>query len=168
MRRSLLLIALLAAQGVYAQAYPTGPVKLIVPFPPEGSVDMVARAVATRLGDSLGKPVVVDNRAGASGNIGAEIAAKSPADGHTLFVASSGVLATNIHLYKKTGFDPFKDFTPVIRTLPYVKSEKLRALAITELRLDPIGETPQAMAGTITQDSAMYGKIIKAAGIEPQ
>jgi len=114
-RRSLLLIALLAAEGVYAQTYSMGPVKLIVPFPPGGSVDMVARAVANRLGDSLGKPVVVDNRAGASGSIGAEIAAKSPADGHTLFVSSSGVLAANIHLYKKTGFEPFKDFTPVIR-----------------------------------------------------
>lgn len=316
-RRSLLVIALLAAEGVYAQTYPMSPVKLIVPFPPGGSVDMVARAVATRLGDSLGKPVLVDNRAGASGNIGAEIAAKSPADGHTLFVSSSGVLAANIHLYKKTGFDPFKDFTPVIRlvsqpnillvhptvpvksvqdliawakaqpgkvtmgsagigtgqdiaakqfevatgalflhvpykggapalndlmggqinamfetsptALPYVKADKLRALAITtakrspllpnlptvaeagvpgyesvtwiglvapagtpqaivdrlnadlnkalasdmgkqftELSLDPIGDTPQAMADAIKQDSAMYGRIIKAAGIEPQ
>ncbi|AEG94039.1 Bug family tripartite tricarboxylate transporter substrate binding protein [Ramlibacter tataouinensis] len=114
-RRSLLLLALLAAGGASAQAYPTGPLKIIVPFPAGGSVDMVARAVAKRLTESLGQPVVVDNRAGASGNIGAEIAAKSPADGHTLFVSSSGVLAANMHLYKKTGFDPFKDFAPVIR-----------------------------------------------------
>jgi len=317
LRRSLLLIALLATQGVCAQTYPSVPIKLIVPFPPGGSVDMVGRAVAKRLGDSLGKPVVVDNRAGASGNIGAGIAAKSPADGHTLFVTSSGVLAANIHLYKNPGFDPFKDFTPVIRlvnqpnillvhptvpinsvqdliasakarpgqvtmgsagigtgqdiaakqfevatgalflhvpykggapalndlmggqinamfetsptALPYVKENKLRALAITtvarspllpdlptvaeagvpgyesvtwiglvapagtpkaivdrlnadlnqglasdmgkqfaEISLDPIGGTPQAMGDVIKQDAAMYGKILKAAGIEPQ
>ena len=115
LRRSVLLLGLLAAGGVSAQTWPTGPIKIIVPFPAGGSVDMVARTVAKRLSDSLGQPVLVDNRAGASGNIGAEIAARSLADGHTLFVASSGVLAANIHLYKKTGFDPFKDFAPVIR-----------------------------------------------------
>ena len=115
MRRSLLALALLAAGTVSAQTWPSAPIKLIVPFPAGGSVDMVARAVGKRLSDALGQPVVVDNRAGASGNIGAEIAAKSPADGYTLFVSSSGVLAANQFLYKRTGFDPFKDFTPVIR-----------------------------------------------------
>lgn len=115
MRRNLLALALLAAGSVSAQTWPSGPIKLIVPFPAGGSVDMVARAVGKRLGDVLGQPVVVDNRAGASGNIGAEIAAKSPADGQTLFVTSSGVLAANRFLYKRTGFDTLKDFTPVIR-----------------------------------------------------
>jgi tripartite-type tricarboxylate transporter receptor subunit TctC len=115
-RRSFLLLSLLAAAGaVSAQTYPTGPVKLIVPFPPGGSVDIVARSVAKRLSDAFGQPFIVDNRAGASGNIGAEIAAKAPADGYTLFVTSSGVLAANMHLYKKIPFDPFKDFAPVIR-----------------------------------------------------
>jgi len=161
-RRSLLLIALLAAPGVNAQTYPTGPVKLIVPFPPGGSVDIVARAVATRLSDSLGKPVVVDNRAGASGNIGAGIAAKSPADGHTLFMSSSGVLAANMHLYKKPGFDTFKDFAPVIRlvnqpnilmvhpTLPVKSVQDLIALA----KAKP-GEVSMGSAGVGTgQDIA--------------
>jgi len=114
-RRSFLLSMLLAAVGVSAQTYPTAPVKLIVPFPPGGSVDMVARMVGKRLSETLGQPVLVDNRAGASGNIGAETAARSPADGYTLFVTSSGVLAANMHLYKKIPFDPFKDFAPVIR-----------------------------------------------------
>ena len=261
--------------------------------------------------------MLVDNRAGASGNIGAEAAARAPADGHTLFVSSSGVLAANMHLYKRTGFDTFKDFAPVIRlvnqpnilmvhpsvpaksvqelialakaqpgkvtmgsagvgtgqdiaakqfemmtgakvlhvpykggapalndllggqinamfetsptALPYVKDGKLRGLAITsakrspllpnlptvaeagvpgyesvtwiglvapaatpkpvidqlnaelnkalagdmgkqlaEISLDPIGGTPKEMADVIRADSEMYGKIIKAAGIEPQ
>jgi tripartite-type tricarboxylate transporter receptor subunit TctC len=115
MRRTFLALALLAAGSVSAQTWPSGPIKVIVPFPAGGSVDMVARAVGKRLGDVLGQPVVVDNRAGASGNIGAEIAAKSPADGLTLFVSSSGVLAANQFLYKRTGFDTLKDFTPVIR-----------------------------------------------------
>ena len=114
-RRSFLLLSLLAAAGVSAQTYPTGPVKLIVPFPAGGSVDMVARNVGKRLTEVFGQPFIVDNRAGASGNIGAEIAAKSPADGYTLFVTSSGVLAANMHLYKKIPFDTFKDFAPVIR-----------------------------------------------------
>jgi tripartite-type tricarboxylate transporter receptor subunit TctC len=114
-RRSLLALALLAAGSVSAQTWPNGPIKLIVPFPAGGSVDMVARQVGKRLTEVLGQPVVVDNRAGASGNIGAEIAAKSPADGQTLFVSSSGVLAANQFLYKRTGFDTLKDFTPVIR-----------------------------------------------------
>ena len=116
MRRSLLTLAVLAAAGgASAQTWPTGPIKLIVPFPAGGSVDMVARAVGKHLTETLGQPVVVDNRAGASGNIGAELAAKAPADGHTLFVSSSGVLAANQFLYKRTGFDTLKDFTPVIR-----------------------------------------------------
>ena len=317
LRRSFLLLALLAAAGVSAQTYPSGPIKLIVPFPAGGSVDMVARNVAKTLGDALGQSVLVDNRAGASGNIGAEAAARAPADGYTLFVTSSGVLAANMHLYKRTGFDTFKDFAPVIRlvnqpnilmvhssvpaksvqelialakaqpgkvtmgsagvgtgqdiaakqfemmtgakvlhvpykggapalndllggqinamfetsptALPYVKDGKLRGLAITsakrspllpnlptvaesgvpgyesvtwiglvapaatpkpiidrlnaelnkalagdmgkqlaEISLDPIGGTPKAMADVIRQDADMYGKIIKAAGIEPQ
>jgi tripartite-type tricarboxylate transporter receptor subunit TctC len=114
-RRSLLLFTMLAATGASAQTYPTKPVKIIVPFPPGGSVDMVARLVGKKLAETLGQPFFIDNRAGASGNIGAEIAAKSVPDGYTIFVTSSGVLAANMHLYKKLPFDPFKDFSPVIR-----------------------------------------------------
>jgi tripartite-type tricarboxylate transporter receptor subunit TctC len=114
-RRALLAAALFAAGTVSAQTWPSGPVKLVVPFPPGGSVDMVARAVGKRLSDSLGQPVLVDNRAGASGNIAAEYVARQPADGMTLFVTSSGVLAANQFLYKRTGFDTLKDFAPVIR-----------------------------------------------------
>jgi tripartite-type tricarboxylate transporter receptor subunit TctC len=115
LRRSLLALALLAAGTVSAQTWPSGPIKIIVPFPAGGSVDMVARAVGKRLSDSLGQPVIVDNRAGASGNIGAEAAARAQADGNTFFVSSSGVLAANQFLYKRTGFETLKDFTPVIQ-----------------------------------------------------
>jgi len=113
-RRTVLALALLAAGAASAQTWPSGPIRLIVPFPPGGSVDMVARAVGKRLTDSLGQAVVIDNRAGASGNIAAEFVTRQPADGMTLFVTSSGVLAANQFLYKHTGFETLKDFAPVI------------------------------------------------------
>ena len=317
LRQSVFFFLVLSIGAASAQTWPAGPVKIIVPFPPGGSVDIVARIVAKRLTDSLGQSFLVDNRAGASGNIGAEYVAKANPDGNTLFVTSSGVLAANVHLFKRTGFDPFNDFTPIIRlvnqpnilmvhpsvpvntvkelialvksqpgnitmgsagigtgqdiaakqfematgakvlhvpykggapalnnllggqiqsmfetsptALQYVTSNKLRGLAITsakrspllpnlptvaesgvpgyesvtwiglvapagtpkaivdkinadlnkalngdmgkqlaEITLDPIGGTPQAMADVIKTDSAMYGQIIKQAGIEPQ
>ena len=316
-RRVLLALALLAAGSVSAQTWPSGPIRLVVPFPPGGSVDMVARAVGKRLSDALGQSVVVDNRAGASGDIAAEFVARSAPDGQTLFVTSSGVLAANQFLYKRTGFDSLKDFAPVIRlanqpnilmvhpsvsarsvtelvalaksqpgkvtmghagvgtgqhiaaqqfssmsgvsvlqvpykggapamtdllggqiqtmfqtspeALPYVRDGKLRALAITsakrspllpnlptvaeagipgfesitwigmvvpagtpkpviarlntelnkalqadmgkqfsDLALEPVGGTPEDMTDTIRKDSAQYGSILKAAGVEPQ
>nr|WP_255662659.1 tripartite tricarboxylate transporter substrate binding protein [Acidovorax sp. D4N7] len=96
-------------------AYPKGPVTLVVPFPPGGSVDMVARAIGKHLGDALGQPFVVDNKPGASGNIGATAVANAKPDGQTLFVSSSGVLTANQFLYKRPGFDSQKNLTPVIR-----------------------------------------------------
>jgi tripartite-type tricarboxylate transporter receptor subunit TctC len=114
-RRLLLLTMLVVTAGASAQNYPTKPVRIIVPFPAGGSVDMVARVLGKKLSEALGQPFVIDNRAGASGNIGADAAAKSVPDGYTLFVTSSGVLAANVHLYNKLSFDPFKDFSPIIR-----------------------------------------------------
>jgi len=97
-----------------AQGYPAKPIRLVVPFPAGGSVDMVARMVGKRLGENLGQPVIVDNRAGASGNIGMDFVAKAPGDGYTLLMASAAMTA-NSHLYAKMSFDPLKDLQPVIR-----------------------------------------------------
>lgn len=94
-----------------AQEYPARPVRLIIPFPPGGSNDVVGRLIATKLGERLGKQVVVDNRSGAGGVIGTEVAAKSPPDGYTLLVISMAH-AVNPWLYK-LGYDPIKDFAPV-------------------------------------------------------
>jgi tripartite-type tricarboxylate transporter receptor subunit TctC len=94
-----------------AQDYPTRPVRMIIPFPPGGSNDVVGRLIATHLGDRLGKQVVVDNRSGAGGVIGTEFAAKSPPDGYTLLVISIAH-AVNPWLYK-LAYDPIKDFSPV-------------------------------------------------------
>ncbi len=111
--------ALVAAAGLLpmaqaqAQAYPSKPVKVIVTFPPGGVADVLARLVAAPLQDALGQPVVVENRAGSGGNIGADVVAKSAADGYTLLMSSGGLVSVNPHIYAKMPFDPTKDITPV-------------------------------------------------------
>jgi tripartite-type tricarboxylate transporter receptor subunit TctC len=102
------------ATAALAQAYPTKPIKLIVPFPPAGSTDLSARAVAGKLGERLGQPVIIENKPGAGGNIGGDLAAKSAPDGYTLFVGTVGTNAINAGLYSKMPFDHLKDFAPVI------------------------------------------------------
>ena len=94
--------------------YPAKPVRLVVPFAPGGSTDIFARLVADRLGASFGEPVLVENRAGASGNIGADAVAKSAPDGYTLLMATTGVMAINNALFKSMAYDAAKDFEPVI------------------------------------------------------
>ncbi len=97
-----------------AQAYPSKPIRFVVGFPAGGATDVVARTISQKLGDALGQPVVVDNRAGAASNIGAELVATSPKDGHTIFM---GTVSTSINpsLYKKLSYDPLRDFSPVSR-----------------------------------------------------
>jgi tripartite-type tricarboxylate transporter receptor subunit TctC len=106
----LLLVSLAAA----AQApYPSKPVRFIAPFPPGGATDTLCRLLAQKLSDGFGQPVTVDNRPGASGNIGHELAMKMPPDGYTLLLTNSSTLTTNPHLFRKLPFDPLADFTPV-------------------------------------------------------
>ena len=100
-----------------AAAFPSKPVKIIVAFPPGGGTDIVARVVGARLGEVWGQPVVVENRAGASGTIGTEIAARAEADGHTLFMATMGNMTANQHLYPKMGVDPLRAFAPVTKVV---------------------------------------------------
>src|SRR5882724_4783671 len=112
--RALLGAACLVLVGTglaMAQNYPARPVRLIIPFPPGGSNDVVGRLIATKLADRLGKQVVVDNRSGAGGVIGTEVVAKSPPDGYTLLIVSMAH-AVNPWLYK-LNYDPIKDFAPV-------------------------------------------------------
>jgi tripartite-type tricarboxylate transporter receptor subunit TctC len=112
--KALAAVALaLVTLGAQAQSYPNKPIRLVCPFPPGGAVDIASRAVAQALAQQLGQPVTVDNRPGAGGNIGAEIVAKSPADGYTLLMATSNILAINPALYSKVPFDSLKDFAPV-------------------------------------------------------
>ena len=96
-----------------AQAYPQKPVRLVVGVPAGGTTDVVARLVGQKLGEQMGQQVVIDNRGGAGGNIGAELVAKSPADGYTLFLATIGTMAINPSLYSKMPFDTLRDFSAI-------------------------------------------------------
>ena len=112
------LAAALAALGLavsaaaQAQAYPSKSVRLVVPYPPGGPTDIVARVIGQKLSEQTGQQFIVDNRAGAGGNIGAEAVARSPADGYTLLIATTAH-AINMSLFKKLGYDTLKDFAPV-------------------------------------------------------
>jgi tripartite-type tricarboxylate transporter receptor subunit TctC len=103
---------LLAAACATAQPYPTKPIRIIAPFPPGGSVDVIARVVAPKLSESLGQQVLIDNRSGASGNIGTELAARAAPDGYTL-LANTLPFVTNGFLYGRLPYDVQKDFTPL-------------------------------------------------------
>ncbi|MDH4189305.1 MAG: tripartite tricarboxylate transporter substrate binding protein [Betaproteobacteria bacterium] len=111
--RLLLLALLVAFSSAYAQGFPNKPIHVVVPFPPGGGTDVVARTVAPRMQEILGQPVVVDNRAGAGGNIGTDLVAKSPADGYTLLVASAAT-AINNTLAKNINWELTRDFAPVV------------------------------------------------------
>jgi len=113
-RLLIVLFGALLFSTAQSQTYPLKPLRIIVPFAPGGSTDIFARLVAERLAAALAQPVVVENRAGASGNIGAEAVAKSPPDGYTLLMATTGVMAINNALFKSMSYDAAKDLEPVI------------------------------------------------------
>ena len=133
------LVGLLAAVNgaAYAQTYPGGPVKLIVPVPAGGVTDTMARIVAQRLTEAWGHPVVVDNRPGGNYAVGAQAVARSPADGLTLLVAPDSTVTANPHLFSKLPYDPVKDLTPIIvlcRITPVlVVNPSLDAKSVPEL-----------------------------------
>ena len=102
-----------AATVALSQTWPSKPIKVVVNFPPGGAADQIARVIGQPLSDALGQPVVVENRAGANGNLGGEAVAKSPADGYTLLMSSGGMVSVNPHIYARMPFDPTKDLTPV-------------------------------------------------------
>jgi tripartite-type tricarboxylate transporter receptor subunit TctC len=135
--------------------FPTKPLRIIASMPPGGGIDMVARAVATKLGDALGQTVFVDNRPGANGSLAAELTAKAPPDGHTLMVGAIGNLAINGFFYKKLGYDPLKDLAPITAAVsggqvvvvhPSVPAKSVKEL-IAIARARP-GELAYASSGT--------------------
>ncbi len=105
--------ALLASTTIAAQGFPTKPVRIIVPFSAGGATDIVTRVVAQKLTDIWGQTIVVDNRAGAGGNIGADLAAKAPADGYTMFMTSGSIVTANPHMYRKLPYDAARDLVAV-------------------------------------------------------
>jgi tripartite-type tricarboxylate transporter receptor subunit TctC len=108
------LAAVAVAGMVHAQQWPSKPIKIIVPYPPGGTSDILARAVGQKLGETWGQPIVVENKPGATGNIGADFVAKSPPDGYTVLLADIGSLAIAPSVVTSLPFDPVKDFAPVV------------------------------------------------------
>ena len=139
MKRIVFIFAALCALAVpaFGQSYPNQPLRLIVPFPPGGVTDVMARTVAVRLAEELGQPVVVDNRAGASGIVGAEGAAHAAPDGYTLLMGNISTLAINSATFAKLPYDPVKSFAPVsmvaIQPLLIVVHPTLPAKTLAEL-----------------------------------
>jgi len=111
---ALLVICAVLPSLAHAQSYPNKTIRMIVPFPAGGATDIVARLVAQKLGDAVGQQVIVDNRGGAAGTIGSDLAAKSPPDGYTILIGTSSTHAIAQSLYAKLPYDSIKDFTPVI------------------------------------------------------
>jgi tripartite-type tricarboxylate transporter receptor subunit TctC len=119
--RSALVFAL-ACSLAYGQAYPSKPVRLLVPFSAGGTTDVLARLVGQKLAESLGQQVIIDNRPGANGNLGTEMVAKAPADGYTIALIFDGTIAINPAVYRKLPFDPQKDLAPIgnVAQLPLI------------------------------------------------
>lgn len=159
---ALVALSALAAETVIAQQYPARPIRLIVPFPPGGGTDITARAVAQKLSESWGQTVVVDNRPGANGTIGVDIAAKSAPDGHTLTMISSSH-AVNTSLYTRQPYDLLKDLTPITQATsqPYVLviNPSVPAKSVKEL----VG-VAKAKPGALNYGSSGTGGISHLAG----
>ncbi|TWG78945.1 tripartite-type tricarboxylate transporter receptor subunit TctC [Cupriavidus gilardii J11] len=115
-RKAAVLLPFLAATSIAHAAWPERPIVMVVPQPPGGAADAFARPFAQALSQRLGQPVVIENRAGANGNIAAAYVTKQAADGYTIFFGSVSTLAVNPHLYRSPGFDTFKDFQPITLT----------------------------------------------------
>ena len=110
---ALVVLVLACASAAHAQNYPNRPIRMVAPFPAGGLADVLARAVGEEMSKSLGQPVIVENRAGAGGNVGADVVAKSAPDGYTLLMSSAGIQSINQFLYSKMPFDPESAFAPI-------------------------------------------------------
>ena len=120
--RAALLIALLLVLDAFGQNYPIKPLRLVLPYPPGGGTELIARPLAQKVSESLGQQIIVDTRGGANGNIGMELAAKAPPDGYTIVLALTAQLAINPSFYSKLPYDPVRDYAPItlLGTAPYL------------------------------------------------
>ncbi len=149
--------------GAMAQNFPTRAIRLVVPFPPGGNIDITARTIAPGLGETLGQTVVVDNRGGAGGIIGMEIVTKSAPDGHTLALASSGTVTVAPSLYTKMPYDPVKDLTP-IALLSYVPIVLVVSPALPAKSIKDFIALAKSRPGKMTMASGGNGTTNQLAG----
>jgi tripartite-type tricarboxylate transporter receptor subunit TctC len=176
--RALLLGGAAAALGLApadagAQGFPSKPVKLVVPFPPGGPLDVIGRLIAQKLSEAWGQSVVIDNRPGAGGNIGAEVVAKSPPDGYTVVMGALSTHAVNPHLFAKMPYDPVKDFAPItlvaITPNVLVVNPSLPVVSVKDLIAYAKAHPGQLAFGSGSNGSAghLTGELLKAdAGID--
>ena len=157
LKHTLTTFALVFAATTHAQTFPVKPIKIIVPFPAGGTVDFFARVISTKLSDALGQSVLVENRAGAGGNIAAEAVAKATPDGYTLLMGSE-IIAINTSLYSKLGYDPVKDLAPI--TLVDISLWFVTPKALSALVLGGFGSIPGAIVGGL-----LIGLIEQYAGV---
>jgi len=148
---------------VVAQTYPVRPMRIVVPFPAGGIADLFARVIGQKFNETWGQPVVVDNRPGAGGNIGAEIVAKSPPDGYTLVMGSIGTHSVNVSLFSKLAYDPIRDFAPVALVM---EAEGLLVLhpSVPVRTVKELIALARARPGQVAYASAGYGTAGHLAG----
>ncbi|WP_341669472.1 Bug family tripartite tricarboxylate transporter substrate binding protein [Alcaligenes sp. SDU_A2] len=164
--------ASLAPVQAQEAAYPTKPIRLIVPWAPGGATDVIARIIGKRLGEELGQPVVIENKAGAGGNIGTASFVRELSDGHTLLMTTSSTNAINPHLYSKTGYDAAKDFAHValVGAIPNVlevpaSSQFQTASQLLEFAKANPGQLNYGSAGVGSSQHLAASQLIQSAGI---
>jgi tripartite-type tricarboxylate transporter receptor subunit TctC len=154
--------AAVAVTAVAQDAYPTKPVTIVVPFPPGGGTDTGARWIAQKLSDKWRQPVVVDNKPGAAGMIGADFVARAKPDGYTIMMTNAQVAVINPSLYKKLPHNPDTAFVPIslVAELPLVLLVNPSVPASSTKEFTPVGGTAAQFQALIDADSARYRKII--------
>ena len=156
------ILALLYSGFAFGQTYPSKPIRYIVPFPPGGSSDLISRAIAPRLSERLGQPVVVENMPGAGAMLGVDRVAKSAPDGYTIGLAAAGALSSNIHLYARMPFDPEKDLahiTPLALIPFFLIAHPSQASSVKELI-----EEAKARPGALSYGAGGNGSTMHLAG----
>ena len=162
MRAFLFFLAVLIHGTAFAQSYPSRPIRYIVPFPPGGSSDLISRAIAPRLSERLGQPVVVENLPGAGAMLGVERVAKSAPDGYTIGLAAAGALSSNIHLYARMPFDPERDLahiTPLALIPFFLIAHPSQASSVKDLI-----EEAKAKPGALSYGAGGNGSTMHLAG----
>jgi len=160
-------LALVAGPAAAQGSWPTKPVRIVVPFAPGGTTDILARAVAPELSRAFGQQFIVDNRAGAGGNVGAEIVAKSPNDGYTLLMGTVGTHGINRALYPKLPYDPIKDFVPITLVAAVPNVMEMNADKAKSLNINSVADFmkyAKANPGKLNMASSGSGTSIHLAG----
>jgi tripartite-type tricarboxylate transporter receptor subunit TctC len=163
MKRIVLGLLLIFSCSSFAQTYPSKPIRIIVPFPVGGIADLYSRLVGARMSELWGQPVVVENRTGAGGNIGADLIAKAAPDGYTFGIGSIGTHAVNVTLFSKMPYDPVKDFAPIT---PLVDADGLLAVhpSVAVTSVPQLIALARSKPGSLTYASAGAGTASHLAG----